>query len=81
VITDPPMAHSNPSPLHRVAHSNPHLSTEGSHVAVFPELLVSKRHATVSFCTGKYYVLDEGTMNGTYLNKERLSIQKEVSER
>jgi len=54
---------------------------EGSHVAVFPELLVSKRHATVSFCTGKYYVLDEGTMNGTYLNKERLSIQKEVSER
>ena len=27
--------------------------SEGNHVAVFPEIRVSKRHATVSYCTGK----------------------------
>ena len=29
----------------------------------------------------RYYIMDEGTMNGTFLNGTRLSEQKETSER
>ena len=55
--------------------------SEGNHVAVFSEIRVSKRHATISYSSEKFYITDEGTVNGTFLNGKRLSTQKTVSDR
>ena len=35
----------------------------------------------INIIASRYYIMDEGTMNGTFLNGTRLSLQKVVSER
>lgn len=44
------------------------------------DLLVSLQWKSSLF-RPRYYIMDEGTMNGTFLNGTRLSVQKVVSER
>lgn len=36
------------------------------------DVTVSRKHATISFENGQYFLADDGSLNGTYVNQERI---------
>ncbi|PNF28841.1 hypothetical protein B7P43_G04417, partial [Cryptotermes secundus] len=55
---------------------------EGDHAVSIPDINISKHHAKFTFdeALGKYYVIDYGSRNGTFLNGKRLSVAKQESD-
>ena len=45
---------------------------------LIPDTMVSRRHATLSFRNGKYFLKDLGSSNGTLVNEERVAQDDEV---
>ncbi len=59
-----------------------HVVTIGRHPRsdiVLDDVTVSRRHAEVRFIEGVYTVVDVGSLNGTYLNRERVEEARMVS--
>ncbi|KAJ4443091.1 hypothetical protein ANN_04741 [Periplaneta americana] len=58
------------------------LGREGDHAVPIPDINISKHHAKFTFdeTSEKYYLIDFGSRNGTYLNGKRLSVAKQESE-
>nr|CAD7427206.1 unnamed protein product [Timema monikensis] len=52
------------------------LGREKEHAVHIPDINISKHHAKFTFdeAQGKYFIVDFGSRNGTYLNGERLSV-------
>ena len=44
----------------------------------FESVQVSRQHATVSFESGKFYIEDKGSLNGTFLNKVKLNAREKT---
>ena len=45
---------------------------------LIPDTMVSRRHATLSFRNGKYFLKDLGSSNGTLVNEARVAQDDEV---
>ncbi|CAG2060316.1 unnamed protein product, partial [Timema podura] len=58
------------------------LGREKEHAVHIPDINISKHHAKFTFdeAEGKYFIVDFGSRNGTYLNGERLSVALRESE-
>lgn len=58
------------------------MGREGDHAVLIPDINVSKHHAKFVFRVneGKYYIIDLGSRNGTWLDGERLSAALQESE-
>lgn len=58
------------------------LGREKFHAVSVPDINISKHHGIFTFdeSSGKYFLTDYGSRNGTYVNKQRLSSAKQESE-
>ena len=45
---------------------------------LIPDTMVSRRHATLGFRNGKYFLKDLGSSNGTLVNEARVAQDDEV---
>ena len=48
------------------------IGRDPSNDLVLPDAMVSRRHAVVRRAEGKFLVRDLGSLNGTYVNRERV---------
>ncbi|PSN55625.1 hypothetical protein C0J52_04032 [Blattella germanica] len=58
------------------------MGREGDHAVSIPDINISKHHAKFTFdeTLEKYFMIDFGSRNGTYLNGKRLSVAKQESD-
>lgn len=68
--------------LHVVTYEGGTIGREGDHSVLIPDINISKHHLKLHFdkTTGKYFVTDLGSRNGTLLNGKRMSASKQESE-
>jgi len=67
-----------PGSLHLVTIQGGSIGSYGNHEVLIPDTMVSRRHATLSFRNGKYFLKDLGSSNGTLVNEARVAQDDEM---